>query len=84
MMIQKMMKQLGEKETMSKQKLEINPNHPVTKGMFERRNDDPALAKLVAEQIFDNAMVAAGILDDPRSMIPRMNDLLAKVVSKDD
>eukprot|EP00945_MAST-04E_sp_MAST-4E-sp1_P001770 g1770.t1 len=80
--IQKMMKNLGEKDTMSKQKLEINPNHPVTKGMFERRNDDPALAKLVAEQLFDNAMVAAGILDDPRSMIPRVNDLLEKVVRK--
>jgi hypothetical protein len=27
-------------------------------------------------QLLDNALVAAGLLDDPRSMLPRLNDIL--------
>ena len=33
-------------------------------------------AKLVAEQVFDNARVAAGALDDPREMVGRIHDIL--------
>ena len=28
------------------------------------------------DQLFDNALVAAGLLDDPRTMLPRLNKLL--------
>ena len=80
--IQKMMKSLGEHSEASKQKLEINPNHVILKGMYNKRNSDPALSKLVAQQVFDNALVSAGILDDPRSMIPRVNDLLEKLLKE--
>ncbi len=33
-------------------------------------------------QIYDNAMIAAGLIDDPRTMLNRMNDLLAKALAK--
>ena len=33
-------------------------------------------------QIFDNAMIAAGLMDDPRSILRRMNDLLEKALEK--
>jgi hypothetical protein len=32
-------------------------------------------------QVFDNAMVAAGLLDDSRSMLPRLNMLLERLVA---
>ena len=41
-----------------------------------------AVAKMVAEQVFDNARIAAGALDDPREIVGRLNTLLEKVVSK--
>jgi len=34
----------------------------------------------VAEQVFDNAMVAAGLLDDSRVMLPRLNKLIERLV----
>jgi hypothetical protein len=34
----------------------------------------------VAEQVFDNAMVAAGLLDDSRVMLPRLNQLIERLV----
>ena len=40
-----------------------------------------ALAGKVAEQIFDNARVAAGLLEDPREMLARMNELLAQLLT---
>merc|ERR1712146_582703 len=80
--IQRMMKQLGEKQTLAKQKLELNAVHPINVGMFELRNTNPKLAKLVAEQVFDNATVAAGIMEDPRGMLPRINELLETVAKK--
>lgn len=33
-------------------------------------------------QIYDNAMIAAGLNDDPRPMISRLNDLLTKALEK--
>ncbi|KAI8642592.1 Hsp90 protein-domain-containing protein [Parasitella parasitica] len=61
--------------------LEINPDHPVMKGLFNIRNQNPGLAKLVTEQVYDNALCAAGVLDDPRSMITRLNKLLEITVN---
>jgi len=33
-------------------------------------------------QIYDNAMITAGLNDDPRPMISRLNDLLTKALEK--
>lgn len=34
------------------------------------------VARLVAEQVFDNARISAGALDDPREMVGRIHDIL--------
>jgi TNF receptor-associated protein 1 len=60
--------------------LEINPRHPVVVKLNQLRQNDATLAGLVAEQLFDQARLASGRLDDPRSMLQRMNTLLSKVV----
>ncbi|OAD71428.1 hypothetical protein PHYBLDRAFT_126154 [Phycomyces blakesleeanus NRRL 1555(-)] len=57
-------------------RLEINPDHAVMRGLFQIREQNPALAKMVAEQVYDNALCAAGVMDDPRSMITRLNKLM--------
>jgi len=76
----KAMKREG-KEAPAKYDLEINPAHPIVAGLEAMRQKDPALAASVAEQIFDNARVAAGLLDDPRIMLQRLNQLLEKVLA---
>lgn len=37
---------------------------------------------MVAEQLFANAMVTAGLILDPRSLIVHINDLLVKALDK--
>jgi molecular chaperone HtpG len=64
----------------SKPDLEINPSNPMMVKLEKIRGTDAALAGQVAEQIFDNALVAAGLMEDPRTMLNRMNSLLERVL----
>ncbi|GAX24447.1 TNF receptor-associated protein 1 [Fistulifera solaris] len=64
-----------------KQNVEINPKHPVIVGIYDLKDKEPTLARVLAEQVYDNCLVAAGLLDDSRSMLPRINDLLVCVVN---
>lgn len=58
------------------QKMELNPEHPMMQQLYRVRTANPALAVMVAQQVFDNALIAADILDNPRSMMGRLNDIL--------
>jgi molecular chaperone HtpG len=78
----KAMKQDGPELPATKHDLEINPAHPIMSQLAAMRSKDAALAASVAEQILDNARVAAGILEDPRAMLTRLNSLLEKVLTK--
>ncbi|HVU34044.1 MAG TPA: molecular chaperone HtpG [Opitutaceae bacterium] len=59
--------------------LEINPRHAVIKRLFETHTAQPEKAKLVAEQLLDNALIGAGLLDDATAMVARLNKLLESV-----
>jgi molecular chaperone HtpG len=78
----KMMNREGAPGLESKPNLEINPDHPMMVRLNAIRQTDAALAGEVAQQIFDNALVAAGLLEDPRAMLARLNSLLERVLSK--
>ncbi|HEY5777624.1 MAG TPA: molecular chaperone HtpG [Terrimicrobiaceae bacterium] len=68
-------------ESPFKHDLEINPNHPMLVGLDGCRKAKPEVSKQVAEQIYDNALIAAGLLEDPQSMLKRINALLEQVVT---
>ncbi|MEM9226549.1 MAG: molecular chaperone HtpG [Verrucomicrobiota bacterium] len=59
--------------------LQLNPRHGLIKRLAELKDADADTAKLVTEQLFDNALISAGLLDDPRTMIARLHQLLEKV-----
>jgi molecular chaperone HtpG len=59
--------------------LEINPRSAVMKRLFETHTSAPDKAKLVAEQILDNALISAGLLEDATPMVARMYKLLESV-----
>ncbi len=59
--------------------LEINPRSVVMKRLFETHTSAPDKAKLVAEQILDNALISAGLLDDATPMVARLYKLLESV-----
>ncbi|XP_059834889.1 heat shock protein 75 kDa, mitochondrial [Hypanus sabinus] len=60
--------------------LEINGSHILIKKLNELRDRDPELARLLLDQIYDNAMITAGLNDDPRPMITRLNELLSRAL----
>ncbi|TUZ41203.1 Heat shock protein 75 kDa, mitochondrial [Bagarius yarrelli] len=62
--------------------LEINAGHDLIKKLYVLKDSNPDLAQMLLEQIFDNAMITAGLNDDPRPMISRLNDLLTKAMEK--
>lgn len=80
--IMKAMKQDAETTAPVKHDLEINPAHPIMSRLDAMRQKDATLAASVAEQVLDNARVAAGLLEDPRTMLNRLNQLLEQVLAK--
>jgi TNF receptor-associated protein 1 len=56
--------------------LEINPRHPLIIKLNSARAAKPEIAERVASQILDNALIAAGLLEDPADMLKRLNALL--------
>ncbi len=64
-------------ETGSKN-LEINTDHPLIKQLSLLRGTDEDFAKNVIEQIFDNALIQAGLMVDPRKMVERNYKILER------
>ena len=62
--------------------IEINPDHALIVSLEKVRNSDAELGKVVAQQVADQALAAAGLLDDPRTMLGRMTSLLEKLCAK--
>jgi TNF receptor-associated protein 1 len=59
--------------------LEFNPRSAVIGRLNELRSAAPEKARLVAEQVLDNALIAAGLLDDASPMVARLYKLLEKI-----
>jgi len=74
-----MMKAMGQEIPEPKVTIEVNPRHEVIKNLAALTEKDADLAELVAQQLTDNALLAAGMLDNPQEMVTRLNDLLARV-----
>uniref|UniRef100_A0A224Z626 Heat shock protein 75 kDa, mitochondrial n=1 Tax=Rhipicephalus zambeziensis TaxID=60191 RepID=A0A224Z626_9ACAR len=62
--------------------LEINPEHPIIAKLAALRTSEPELARKLAKQVFGNAMLTAGLVDDPRKVTSELNDLLTALLEK--
>ena len=63
-------------------KLQINPRHPIFKGLSELRESNAETAGLIANQLLDNALASADMMEDPREMISRNFQALEKLAAK--
>ncbi len=77
--LMKAMKVEGAEDTPPRVELQFNPRHAVIKHLAAAKDAKPDVAKLMAEQVLDNALIAAGLLDDPQKMIARIYKLLESV-----
>ncbi|MDR0535144.1 MAG: molecular chaperone HtpG [Puniceicoccales bacterium] len=62
-------------------RLEINPRHPLIHRLDAIRGTDPGLARLVAAQLFDSALLAAGLLENPQAMTARIYQILERAAT---
>ena len=62
----------------------FNPQHEIIRKLYtlSKSTDSERVetAGLLADQLFDNAIIAAGLLDDPRSIVGRLNQIMSKMV----
>jgi len=61
--------------------LEINFRHGLIKNLNSLRKKDEQFAKIAAEQIFDNALIAAGYLIDASAMVSRISEILERAMA---
>ncbi|CAO4372018.1 unnamed protein product [Caenorhabditis nigoni] len=57
----------------------VNLTHPLVKSMYKMRKTDKETAAILAEQIYDNALITAGLIKDTSRMVGRLNKLLTNL-----
>jgi molecular chaperone HtpG len=62
--------------------LEINPKHILIRDLAVAREANAESAQLVAEQMLDNALLSAGLLDDPQMLIGRTQKIMERLLAK--
>jgi TNF receptor-associated protein 1 len=80
--MRRILQSVNKQKDKGKQDLEINPRHGIIVRLDKIRQSDEPLATKVAEQIYDNARLSAGLLEDPRTMLKRLDELLQQVLEK--
>jgi len=58
---------------------QINPRHKLIRNLYHLSRENPKKGSLVLETIFDNCLMAAGLLDDPKDMVDHVYTLLQEV-----
>jgi molecular chaperone HtpG len=72
--------QIMDKEiTLPKKVLELNPHHKIILGMGSLPASDPKFM-LIAEQVFEDALLLEGLHPNPASMVERIQDLIVSVL----
>lgn len=61
--------------------LEINPTHPLVRGLAALRKTNADVAGLLSAQLLDNALLSAGLLDHPQEMVARITTIMEKAAS---
>lgn len=73
-----------DEEAPLKVNLEINPRHALIRQLAEVSEAKPELAGMIAEQILDNALISAGLLEDARPMVERIYKILETASEKEE
>ncbi|WP_052376934.1 molecular chaperone HtpG [Chondromyces apiculatus] len=65
----------------SKRILELNPSHPIVKNLSKVAEREPGSdrVKQWAELLFDQALLAEGVVQDPAKLVAKIQDLLTQV-----
>ena len=79
--VQRVYQMMDKKFELPKKVLELNPRHPIVVGLAALPEGDHRFG-LVAEQVFENALLIEGLHPDPVSMVGRIQDLITSALEK--
>jgi molecular chaperone HtpG len=80
--MQRVLEMMDKGFELPKKVLELNPRHRIVMGLASLPDDDSRFA-LVAEQVFENALLIEGLHKDPVSMVGRIQTLIINVLGDD-
>jgi len=72
-----MLRTMKQEAPAPKVRLEINPRHLLIRRLFQARASRPEAAQLLAGQLLDTALLSAGLVEDPRSLVQRVHKVMA-------
>ena len=78
--VQRVYRYLERDYEVPKKVLELNPRHPVIRRLSEMPPEDD-LAKVIIEQIYDDALLIEGLHPDPAAMLPRVQKLMERALA---
>jgi TNF receptor-associated protein 1 len=80
--MERVMRATNQDQIISGKNLEINTGHHLIMGLADMRLEDEGFAKNLVEQLFDNAMIQAGLMIEPRSMVERSYEIMERALKK--
>ena len=77
------MKMIDGSSREQKRILEINPKHPFVMNLNKLALVEPGSARVTAwsEMLYEEALLAEGVVSDPAALVKRIQDLLTEVSS---
>ncbi len=80
--LRSMMRAMNQEAPPAKIILEINPRHALIHQLSSAMTAQPDTAEKVARQLVDNALISAGLMEDPREMVQRMYELMGAALAR--
>ncbi|MBG0786035.1 MAG: molecular chaperone HtpG [Anaerolineaceae bacterium] len=81
--MQRVYQMMDKQFELPKKVLELNPKHRIIAGLAHLPAGDPRFV-LIAEQVYEDALLIEGLHPDPVSMVGRIQDLMTEILGKDE
>ncbi|MBK8251811.1 MAG: molecular chaperone HtpG [Polyangiaceae bacterium] len=81
--MERILRMVDQESTERKRILELNPTHPIIKNLaaLAAKEPDSERVKTWSQLLFDQALLAEGVVEDPATLVRRIQDLLTQVSS---
>ena len=81
--MERILKMVDQEAPERKRILELNPTHPIIKnlGTLARKEPGSDRIRMWSELLYDQALLAEGVVEDPAKLVRRITDLLTQVSS---
>ncbi len=76
------LKAMGQTVPETHPEISFNPRHPIVLKLASLRSEDEELARLLADQLINTALLRAGMLEDPSQLADNSQTLLERLLQK--